>query len=104
MTIRSYEGTIRWGRIAAAYDFLKPDPANPVEIPEGLEQIRVTGYERLSAVVPIDEDRHRFRVVAAIRYVHLDRQVERSVTDQQVWEWDAEATRWWRVNPIPAFP
>jgi hypothetical protein len=36
--------------------------------------------------------------------VHLDRQVERSITDQQTWEWDEEAKRWWRTNPIPAFP
>ncbi len=104
ITIRSYEGAIRWGRIEGAYEFLKPDPDNPIEIPQGLDQIKVTGYERLTPVVPTDEEKHRFRVTSAIRYVHVDRQVERNITDQQVWEWDAEAKRWWRANPIPAFP
>jgi hypothetical protein len=104
ITIRSYEGAVRWGRIEGAYEFLKPDPDNPVEIPQGLDQIKVTGYDRLTPVVPTDEEKHRFRVTSAIRYVHLDRQVERNITDQQVWEWDAEAKRWWRANPIPAFP
>lgn len=103
ITIRSYEGAIRWGRIASAYEYLKPDPANPPEIPDGLERIKVTGYDQLTAVVPLDEDKQRFRVTSAIRYVHIDRQVERSITDQQDWEWDAEAKRWWRANPIPAF-
>jgi len=104
ITIRSYEGTIRWGRIAGAYEFLQPDPDNPVELPAGLDQIKVTGYDRLTPVVPTDEEKHRFRVTSAIRYVHLDRQVERSITDQQIWEWDGEAKRWWRANPSPAFP
>jgi hypothetical protein len=103
-TVRAYENTIRWGRITAAYDFLQPEMAASVEIPQGLEEIKVTGYDRLGPLVPLDEDKLRFRTAAAIRYVHLDRQVERGITDQQVWEWDAEAKRWWRANPIPSFP
>lgn len=104
VTVRSYENVIRWGKIPAAYDFLRPDLAGEAEIPTGLEQIKVTGYDRLTGLIPTDEEKQRFRVAATIRYVHIDRQVERSITDQQVWEWDAEAERWWRTNPIPAFP
>ena len=104
VTIRSYENTIRWGRIPAAYDFLRPDIAETAEIPPDLDQIKVTGYDRLTGLIPTDEERQRFRTSASIRYVHMDRQVERSITDPQVWEWDAEAERWWRANPIPAFP
>jgi hypothetical protein len=104
VTVRSYENLIRWGRLPAAYDYLRPDVAGASEIPAGLDQIKVTGYDRLTGLLPTDEDKHRFRVMASIRYVHLDRQVERSITDQQIWEWDEEAERWWRTNPIPAFP
>jgi hypothetical protein len=104
VTIRSYENTIRWGRIPAAYDFLRPDIAETAEIPPDLDQIKVTGYDRLTGLIPTDEERQRFRTSASIRYVHMDRQVERSITDPQVWEWDAKAERWWRANPIPAFP
>lgn len=103
-TVRSYEKTIRWGRIPAAYEFLRPDLAEAVEIPKGLDAIKVTGYERLTGLIPTDEDRQHFRTSAIIGYVHVDRQVERTITDQQAWEWDAEAKRWWRANPIPAFP
>jgi hypothetical protein len=104
ITVRSYENTIRWGRIPAAYDFLRPDIVGTAEIPKGLDEIKVTGYDRLTGLIPTDEERQRFRTSAVIRYVHIDRQVERSVTDQQVWEWDDEAKRWWRANPIPSFP
>ena len=104
VTVRSYENVIRWGRMPAAYDFLRPDVAGASEIPAGLDQIKVTGYDRLTGLMPTDEEKHHFRVMASIRYVHLDRQVERSITDQQTWEWDEEAKRWWRTNPIPAFP
>jgi hypothetical protein len=104
ITVRSYENTIRWGRIPAAYDFLRPDIVGTAEIPKGLDEIKVTSYERLTGLLPTDEERRRFRTTASIRYVHIDRQVERSITDQQVWEWDDEAKRWWRANPIPAFP
>jgi hypothetical protein len=104
ITVRAYESTIRWGKIAAAYDFLLPDIAATAEIPKGLDEIKVTGYDRLTGLIPTDEDRKRFRTSASIRYVHIDRQVERSITDQQVWEWDDDAKRWWRANPVPAFP
>ncbi len=104
VTVRSYENTIRWGKIPAAYDFLRPEIAESAEIPDGLDQIKVTGYDRLTGLLPTDEERQRFRTSASIRYVHIDRQVERTITDQQVWEWDEEAKRWWRANPIPAFP
>jgi hypothetical protein len=103
-TVRAYENTIRWGTIPAAYDFLRPDIAAAAELPKGLDEIKVTGYDRLTGLVPTDDERQRFRTSASIRYVHVDRQVERGITDPQVWEWDAEAKRWWRANPIPAFP
>lgn len=103
-TVRGYENVVRWGRIPAAYDFLKPDLAAEAELPAGLDGIKVTGYDRLTGLIPTDEEKQRYRVTAAIRYVHVDRQVERTLTDQQVWEWDEESERWWRANPIPAFP
>jgi hypothetical protein len=104
VTVRSYENVIRWGKIPAAYDFLRPDLADEARVPDGLDQIKVTGYDRLTALIPADTEKKRFRTSATIRYVHLDRQVERSITDQQVWEWDDELERWWRANPVPAFP
>lgn len=104
VTVRSYENVIRWGKIPAAYEFLRPDLAAEAQVPPGLDGIKVTGYDRLTGLIPADGEKKRFRVSAAIRYVHVDRQVERSLTDQQVWEWDDELDRWWRANPIPAFP
>lgn len=101
LTVRSYQNAVRWGSVAGAYEFLKPDPSNPVELPDGLEQIRVTGYEQVSSITPAGEN--RYTVTAQIRYVHLDRQVERVIMDRQYWEYDAKAKRWWRTNPIPTF-
>lgn len=101
LTIRAYEGAVRWGMLDRAYEFMKPDPDNPVEPPAGLDQLRVTGYDQVSPVMPAGEK--RYTLTAQIRYVHLDRQVERSLMDRQYWEYDDKAKRWWRTNPIPAF-
>lgn len=101
LTLRSYEAAVRWGMMDRAYEFMKQDPEHPIEVPPGVEQVRVTGYDRVSPVVPAGEK--RYTVTAQIRYVQLDRQVERMLTDRQYWEWDEKGKRWVRSNAIPAF-
>jgi len=75
--------------------------------PRDLDQIKVTGLRpAFTGLIPTDEERQRFRTSAfdPLRAPGT-RQVERSITDQQVWEWDAEAeSAGGRANPIPAFP
>ena len=100
LTVRSYENNVRWSRMDRAYDAVKTD-SGPRRPPASLDNIRVTAYEQTEPIRPAGEK--RYTVTAKISYVQIDRQVERTLTDHQVWEWDEDGKRWVRTNPIPAF-
>ncbi len=98
-TLKAYEATMRWGYPGQAYNFLRKDLAEKTEIPATLENIRVTGYKVIRS--PIRSDETLASQVAVIGYVFDDRQVEISLTDRQLWEYDEEKKTWLRINPIP---
>jgi hypothetical protein len=100
-TLRLYEGTVRWGSPERLYGFLRPEDRQHAEIPAGLDNVRVMNYEAAFAPVPIGEN--RFQNTGVIQYVLQDQQVVKTLTDQQIWEFDAESKNWYRVNPIPPF-
>jgi len=100
-TAKTFEGTVRWGNLQQIYAFLKKDPANTVEIAEGLDNVRVTSYELLSPLSK--ESDHRWRQTVLIDYVLIDRQVVRQVVDEQVWVSDDDGVSWYREQPLPAF-
>ena len=100
-TLRTYESTIRWGDLRKAYSFLKPELAATTEVPSGLENIRVTGYEVISPPVSLSED--NATQVAYIKYVRKDQQMEKTITDQQLWEFNPEEKRWYLISNVPDF-
>jgi hypothetical protein len=100
-TLRLYEAMVRWGSLDRIYGFLTPELAESAQIPEGLANIRVTGYDTVAGPSALSET--RWAHTAAITYVLQDRQVVKSLVDNQVWEQDEESGSWWRANPIPPF-
>jgi len=98
-TLHAYGSTLRWGNIADAYGFLTPELAKQVQVPDNLANIKVTQYNQLSSPVMKDTEAS---VSVGIRYIHQDRQVERSLTDKQEWR-HFEGMGWRRSNPIPEF-
>lgn len=100
-TLNSYAATLRWGDPAQAYNFLRPEEAEQVEVPEGLNNVRVTGYELASAPTYLSD--HVVTQTVVIEYVFEDRQVYRTLTDRQFWEYDVEEERWYRTNAVPPF-
>jgi len=97
-----YESAVRWGNLPHAYGFLKPELAETTEMPEGLENIQISQYLVVSAPVLLSKTTATQTV--AISYILLDRQVERSLVDQQLWEReDEDSAEWYRANPIPEF-
>jgi len=100
-TLHSYETAIRWSYIRQAYGFIRPEVAEQVQLPTGLENIRVTNYEILEPVSRVGED--AAIQVILVRFVEKDRQQERALTDRQLWEYDAEAKRWYLMSKIPLF-
>jgi hypothetical protein len=100
-TLYQYQGTVRWGYLEQLYGFLQPELAENAIIPDNLSNVRVTGYDLIHAPTQVDE--HSITQTVIIRFVFVDRQVERQLTDKQLWEYDPEAESWSRANPIPEF-
>jgi len=102
-TLKAYEATVRWGSLRAAYDYLQPEVATANPMPDGLDNIRILSYEILTPAVSISETQVAQRV--AIAYLFEDRQVQRTLTDDQIWERSGEGKGevWHRANPIPDF-
>jgi len=96
-----FEGIVRWGALQKMYAFNKNESGEPVEIPMGLDNVRVTGYEAASGLVKVTPTRWTQTVV--IDYVLTDRQVVRQLIDQQVWVSEDEGKTWYRENPPPLF-
>lgn len=97
--LHRYEAAVRWGDLSKAYGFLKP--GTRVQIPPGLENIRVTSYETVSPAAPQSEG--RWTQTVAIQYLHRDRQQVKTLIDRQIWVKDPEGEFWYRDNPIPQF-
>ena len=97
----AFGDVVRWGALEKMYVFGDPESDEPVEIPEGLHNIRVTGYElaqRLTELKPL-----RWKQIAVIDYVLTDQQVVRQLIDHQFWVSDDDGKNWYRENPPPQF-
>jgi hypothetical protein len=98
-TLDSYGAAVRWEPLAGLYGYLTPD-LQPETVPDGLRNVRVTGYE--VSVPPRRLADDRVVQTAIIQYVHVDRQVLQTLVDRQLWTRDDEG-QWLRANPIPVF-
>ena len=97
-----YESAMRWGNPQHAYGFLKPELAAQTPLPQDLDNIEVSQYLVVSPPVLLNKTTATQTV--AISYILVNRQVERSLVDRQVWEReDANSREWYRANPIPEF-
>ena len=99
--VKQFEGVVRWGALQKMYVFYKHAHSEPVEIPLGLDNVRVTGYEVANALVEVEPTRWTQTVV--IDYVLTDRQIVRQLVDHQVWVSDDGGKIWFRENPPPQF-
>jgi hypothetical protein len=99
--LHTYNMTLRWGRIENAYAMLQPELLAKTTIPDSFDNIRVTGYEVITGPTTLSETSSTQTVI--ISFVFRDRQIERQIMDQQLWEYDQENDNWLRANPIPEF-
>lgn len=97
-----YGSTVRWGALEKVYVFMKPpEEGGYVDIPVGLDNIRVVDYE---VTVPASKLGERKTLQSAlITYVKKDEQVIKKMLDNQIWEQEKEGAPWFRTNPIPKF-
>ncbi len=101
--LHAYETAMRWSYIHQAYSLKKPEQVKGIEIPQGLENIKVTKYEVLEPAIINRTQNNIANQVVFISYVERDRQKEKTLTDHQLWEYDKEAKRWYLISDIPAF-
>ncbi len=100
--LSKYETMVRWGPLEQTYGFLEPELAAKTRIQTGLDNVRITGYEVVMRPVLLTETTATQTV--RISFVLKDRQVERTIMDEQHWASDeAETRHWWRANPIPEY-
>lgn len=99
--LSSYQNTVRWGSPESAYVFLQPERFSSERLPTGLDNIKVTSYEVIRPPTPVSEG--RVIQTARISYVLKDRQIEQTLVDEQVWEYQPEGKIWYRANPIPTY-
>jgi len=99
--LHSYELTTRWGELSQIYSFLLPEMAKQAQIQEDIDNIRVTHYEVIKR--PGSDSGEEVMQSVLIRYIYIDRQVEKSLVDHQQWQYNDDAREWRRSNPIPRF-
>ncbi len=99
--LHSYELTVRWGDLGQIYSFLEPELAKTAKVQKNLGDIRVTSYEIVRGPVAINDTQAMQTV--RILYIFNDRQVQKSLVDNQEWTFHEDKSEWRRSNPIPNF-
>lgn len=97
--LSTYREAMRWGYFETAHSYVHPDKR--AEMPKGLDNIRVTGYEVVQP--PIQKDEKNVEQVVRIEYVHRDRQQLRSLSDRELWRYEDDAKSWWLYSGVPEF-
>lgn len=102
-TLEQYEAMIRWSEWDGAVNFIAPEyleahPISRLEL-ERLRLFRVTAYTVRSTQL-YDEGATMTQVVE-IRLFHKSQAVERSITDEQLWRYDADSERWLLHSGLP---
>ncbi len=101
--LHSYELTARWGKLEQIYSFLLPELAKEAKIQEDINNIRVTHYEVVKRPASVADNNEVMMQNVHIRYIYIDRQVEKEMVDNQEWTYDDDRREWRRSNPIPIF-
>lgn len=96
-----YESALRWGYFGNAYGFVDPERRQDEPMP-ALEGLRLTGYD---VVQPprIAGDEQTATQIVALEYLHEDKQVVKTLVDQQIWRWDETSGSWWLKSGLPRF-
>jgi len=93
-----YEQAIRWSAFDKASKYLKE--SDNIDVTR-LEGVRVTSYTPMGR--DVSEDGQRVDENVKIGYVLKKDQVERSLVDHQVWEYDEKENRWYLMTSLPDF-
>ena len=97
-----YESAMRWADFTAADSLRRYEGAPaPATDPAKLQRIKITGYDVLNTV-PSDDESSVY-ITVRISYYDEDNLKLTSVTDNQVWQYDAGQNVWYISTPLPVF-
>ena len=103
-TLSDYGAAIRWNEFDAAQGFMDAATLEEHSLTdlerERFKQIQVTGYDVKHKLVAPDGSIDQ---TVEIRLISRNTQVERTVTDQQHWRWDAPTRRFLLTSGLPDF-
>ena len=102
LTLIQYEKTLRWSGVEQTNQFRK-EPINFSSRQLAMfEKIKVTGYDVIQTSYR-DDKLKQLQVIqlVEVRFVNEDTQVEKKFSEQQIWEWDKDTSRWYLVSPFP---
>ena len=100
-TLYSYSNNIRWGNLQQAYLFLSPTVTKDIQVPPGLEEVRVVSYDVVGSVQQTSESTATQNV--RIGYYRVGQPSLRTIMDRQTWTYDPEAKTWYLGSDIPSF-
>lgn len=100
-TARAYGRLIRWSDFERAVVFFKLDASTTLPDVERLKQFQVTSYDALDS--RLSDDKRTITQIVKIEYLVRSRMAERTLTDQQVWEYSPTLERWVLTSGFPPF-
>ena len=98
---RGYARALTWSNFDVAYSATKAAQETPLPDAAALKDIKITSYEPAAPLV--EQEGKTVKRVARIRYVHITRMAERSLTMDEVWNYSDEAGRWFLQSGFPQF-
>ena len=97
-----YESAIRWSDFDTASTFLIPQESQKIiKKLEEWKQFKVTSYT-IKRFLP-SKDKSQVLIIAEIKYFRVDGLVVKSISDQQLWEYDIAEGRWYLTSGLPEF-
>jgi hypothetical protein len=101
-TVKTYEKMVFWSEFDAALSFMEPEQ-NGDKDPDmdSLKKVRVTSYKVKRFRASADKSQVLQQVV--INYYRMDDVTVKTIEDQQLWIYNADAKRWYLRSGLPAF-
>lgn len=102
-TLNAYASTVRWVGWAQAAQFVDPHyrethPLSDLDRAR-FAQVRVSEYDAGEGPMPVSDG--EVRQVVRISLINRHTQVERTITDHQLWKYDAASHHWWLETGLP---
>ena len=98
---RSYMRAIRWGEYEAAREFLRLEEGVSMPAVQEMQDIRVTSYE--VKTISLSQNQETVFQTVEIKYYRATLPVVKTITDQQIWEYDVGSEIWYLKSGLPGF-